>query len=93
MEIHPRPEPDEIWQICDDLWSRYDIPRGGLKNLGGAGRVLWIEDGRVVDYAWCTELMNEDDRENIELLKVRTRRAFMSQYDRRFVRMRRTEMP
>jgi hypothetical protein len=67
---------NDVWSICDRLWEKNDIDKGGLKNLGGAGRVLWIHHGQVVDYAWCNEVMNDNDIENIDALKTRTRKVF-----------------
>ena len=67
---------NDVWNICDQLWRTNNIDRGGMKNYGGAGRVLWIDNGEVVDYAWCMELIDYDDIENIDALKARTRAAF-----------------
>jgi hypothetical protein len=77
MMINPDDTSDDVWRICEELWRKNDISPGGLKNLGGAGRVLWINNGKVVDYAWCMELMNHDDTDNTEMvLKTRTTKAF-----------------
>ena len=77
MMINPDDTSDDVWQLCEQLWSKYDIPRGGLKNYGGAGRVLWLNNGKVVDYVWCMDLMNNYDTGNTEtLLKNRTKNAF-----------------
>jgi hypothetical protein len=43
---------------------------GGLKYLGGAGRVVWFQNGEVVDYAWCSEVANAGE------LQARTLKAF-----------------
>jgi len=77
MMINPDDTSDDIGKLCEQLWTKYDIPRGGLKNLGGAGRVLWIANREIVDYAWCMELMNDNDTDDTEtLLKARTQKAF-----------------
>jgi hypothetical protein len=67
---------NDVWSICNELWRMNSINPGGLKNYGGAGRVLWINKGQVVDYAWCMELINYEDIENIDTLKARTQNAF-----------------
>jgi hypothetical protein len=61
---------NEVWTICQELWRVNSISQGGLKNYGGAGRVVWLDNGRVVDHAWCNELFARD------ALNERTRRAF-----------------
>jgi len=43
-------------QIVQGLHKSHGIPPGGLKTLGGAGRVIWMENGRVRDYAWWHEV-------------------------------------
>ena len=48
-----------------------EIDVGGLKTYGGAGRIIWLEDGRVLDYEWCFEFLNEPSQ-----LKARSRNAF-----------------
>lgn len=52
---------DEIWDAVQGLLESNSIPHGGLKNLGGAGRVVWIWDGQVYDYAWYSEVPEVDD--------------------------------
>jgi hypothetical protein len=66
----------DVWNICQQIWMTNDIHQGGLKTYGGAGRVLWINRGQIVDYAWCKELTDDTDIENIDALKTRTRKAF-----------------
>lgn len=60
----------ELWDTLQQMWRDNRIPPGGLKNFGGAGRVVWFRDGQVVDYAWCTEVLS------VEQLKARTANAF-----------------
>ena len=76
MKIDPNNETNDAWKICDELWTTNRISRGGLKNYHGAGRVIWIDHGKVVDHAWCMELMGDDEIENIDKLMTRTRNAF-----------------
>ena len=76
LKIDPADKTNDVWNICDELWHTHNIKRGGLKNYGGAGRVLWIDKGQIVDYAWCMELMDDGDIDNISALKTRTRNAF-----------------
>jgi hypothetical protein len=76
MKLDSEDVTNDVWQICDQLWAENDIDQGGLKNSGGAGRVVWINNGRVVDYAWCMELTNADNIEDTESLRTRTRKAF-----------------
>lgn len=61
---------DELWITVQELWERYDIPPGGLKTFGGAGRVVWLDQGRVKDFAWCTEVFD------VSKLGSRSQRAF-----------------
>jgi len=61
---------DEMWYTLQDLRKNNSIPPGNMKTYGGAGRVVWFKDGRVADYAWCTELLEMDK------LKSRTKDAF-----------------
>lgn len=61
---------DNMWHAIQDFWQHNSISPGGLKTYGGAGRVVWLNDGRVVDYAWCTEILD------LDRLKTRTRNAF-----------------
>ncbi len=61
---------DELWDTLQQMWRDNRILEGGLKNYGGAGRVVWFRDGQVVDYAWCTEV------HSVEELKARTSKAF-----------------
>jgi hypothetical protein len=76
MAIDADDASNDVWQICEELWRKNDIHAGGLKNYGGAGRVLWIAQGRLVDHAWCTEVIHDTDIGNIDPLKLRTERAF-----------------
>jgi hypothetical protein len=76
MKIDPNDETDDVWKICDELWTTNRISRGGLKNYHGAGRVVWIDHGKVVDHAWCMELVDEHEIDNIDRLIARTRNAF-----------------
>jgi hypothetical protein len=61
---------DELWSAIQDLWAWNHIFPGGLKTYGGAGRVVWFKGGRVVDYAWCSEVLSVDK------LKLRSTTAF-----------------
>lgn len=61
---------DELWAAIQELWQRYAISPGGMKTMGGAGRVVWFNEGRVVDYAWCWEVGDKSK------LESRTKDAF-----------------
>lgn len=63
-------EQGKLWNAVQSLWEANDISPGGLKTFGGAGRVVWFQDGRVVDYAWCMEVSA------INELRARTAHAF-----------------
>ena len=76
MKIDSDDTTNDVWNISDELWRTHNINPGGLKNYGGAGRVLWIDNGQVVDYAWCRELMDYNDLDNIDVLKARTQNVF-----------------
>jgi hypothetical protein len=45
-----------LWDTLQKLWDDLGVSSGGLKNLGGAGRIVWFEDGEVQDIAWCHHL-------------------------------------
>jgi hypothetical protein len=47
-----------LWDTLQKLWDEERVSSGGLKNLGGAGRVVWFDDGEVRDIAWCHHLPN-----------------------------------
>ena len=59
-----------LHNAVQDLWKRNEISPGGMKNSGGAGRVVWFQEGIVVDYAWCIEVMEPKG------LIARTKRSF-----------------
>jgi hypothetical protein len=61
---------DPLWKTLEKLWKDNQISSGGMKNLNGAGRVVWFKEGKVVDSAWDVELCNAPS------LKARTDRAF-----------------
>jgi hypothetical protein len=61
---------DELWNEIQRLLEANAITGGGMRNLGGAGRIVWIKNGRVVDYAWFSEAFTRDD------LVARTIQAF-----------------
>lgn len=44
------------WQICENLWISNGLYSGGLKNLNGAGRIVWLKDGKVVDSCWYSDI-------------------------------------
>ena len=76
MTIDSDDTQNDVWRICDELWRLNLIDPGGLKNYGGAGRILWVEDGKVVDYDWCEALTDFSDLENFDALEMRTRSNF-----------------
>lgn len=76
IRIDPNDIENDAFHICDELWKANNISSGGLKTLGGAGRLVWMENGKVVDYAWCWEVMDKENPASIELLKQRTLKAF-----------------
>jgi hypothetical protein len=43
------------------FWRENSIHPGGMKNFGGGGRVVWLVDGKVVDYAWGHEILGLND--------------------------------
>ncbi len=71
-------EKDDAWKICQELWNQIPEARSqhGLKHFGGAGRVVWLENGNVVDYAWCVFLTNWEEIGDIDQLKKRTQNTF-----------------
>lgn len=59
-------EHDSTWRRLATLWKQNDIELGGLKNLNGAGRIVWFQDGKVVDYEWGMNLDEKALRERTE---------------------------
>lgn len=49
---------DEVSQLACRLVNSSQIAYG-LKTLYGAGLVLWLKDGKVVENDWCPEYPNE----------------------------------
>ena len=41
-----------LWRAAQEWQKSNSIPPGGYKTLGGVGRVIWIAEGAVTDYAW-----------------------------------------
>jgi hypothetical protein len=64
---------DELSHAAQEMMRSNRIGMGGLKTYGGACRVIWLEDGRVLDYAWCWEVRE------LEQLKTRSKSAFSSE--------------
>lgn len=62
---------DALWQALQELWSNLHVSAGGLKIYGGAGRVVWFEDGDIRDVAWCHHLPD------VAGIKERTRDVFV----------------
>lgn len=60
---------DELWPILQSLWAQLRIDHG-MKLLGGAGRIVWFDNGQVVDYALWFEVPD------VESLRQRTKMAF-----------------
>jgi hypothetical protein len=38
----------EIWQRVEKLWKDNNITPGAYKNMNGAGRIVWFQDGTIV---------------------------------------------
>ncbi len=66
----------EARQVCQKLWKDNAIAQGSMKNAGGAGRIVWLQDGTVVDHDWCTAILNWENLQDIESWKNRTEEAF-----------------
>ena len=62
---------DKLSTATQELMRTNEICQGGLRTYGGAGRVIWLEGGRVLDYEWCHEFLDEPSK-----LKARSRNAF-----------------
>jgi hypothetical protein len=69
---------DDAWNICQKLWEENGIEPGYLRTHGGAGRVVWMEAGRVVDCVWMFDMEGWPGLDSIEGMKVRTIAAFDS---------------
>jgi len=54
------------------LYVRNELEGGGIKLMGGAGRIVWIRDGELVDSGWHWDLAD------LSAMKQRTRQAFAS---------------
>jgi hypothetical protein len=61
---------DVIWGKLQTLWKTNSISQGGIRDYGGAGRVVWFDDGSVVDHAWCHDLFTPGT------IEARTRKLF-----------------
>ena len=72
-------ESNEFGRVTSEaLWEQVPGMRSqhGLKHLHGAGRVVWIENGKILDYDWCANLTNWKNLDDTSKLKERTRRTF-----------------
>lgn len=78
IEIDGVGPPNDVWRICGELQVKYDLEAGGMRHTGGAGRVLWLDHGHLVDHAWCDVLFDEYRYEAsfLDALKARTKSAF-----------------
>jgi hypothetical protein len=61
---------DPLFQELQRFFKAQKTETCGLKTYGGGGRVLWLENGRLVDVAWWNEVGSE------ATLKSRTQVAF-----------------
>lgn len=59
-----------LWMALQGFWKKHGIETGGYKTLGGACRIVWLQDGQVVDHDWCAGLLEFDK------LKIRSTAAF-----------------
>ena len=69
---------DESWEICQKLWGQIGDGKKqhGLKHFGGAGRIVWLDNGKILDYDWCAFLTNWDNIDDIDWITNRTNAAF-----------------
>ena len=51
----------EVWDMLQGLWRTEKLHPGTMRHMGGAGRVVWCDDGQVLDYAWCFEIRDADE--------------------------------
>lgn len=42
---------DDVWRISEEIIQKNRLYAGSMKNLNGAGRVLWFKNGKLVDHA------------------------------------------
>ena len=49
-------EKDPLFRRIQQVWLDNAVDRGGMKTYGGAGRVIWLKDGQLVDVAWWHEV-------------------------------------
>jgi hypothetical protein len=59
-----------LWHHVQKWLDAESVERGGYKNFGGVGKVLWVQDGHVKDWATHVGGLNCED------MIARTRKAF-----------------
>jgi len=60
----------ETWDVLQQTWRDHNVITGGYKTWGGAGQVVWIRDGIVVDTAFLPDFPDLDS------MKQRTLKNF-----------------
>ncbi len=62
---------DDLSVAVQDFLRSNGISTQGMKTYGGAGQILWLENGRLLDSADCGEFLRD-----VPNLKTRTQQVF-----------------
>lgn len=78
LTIDPEDDQNDVWKVSAEISKKNGLHPGGMKNLNGAGRVLWFKNGKLVDHAWGPrELADRGNNVSyLQFLKERTEKAF-----------------
>lgn len=52
LTMDPNLVKNDVWKISEKIIQKNRLYAGSMKNLNGAGRVLWFKNGKLVDHAW-----------------------------------------
>lgn len=70
---------NDVWKISAEINEQNQLYPGSMKNLNGAGRVLWFKHGKLAGHAWGPGgplSQSEHEVSYLEFLKERTEKAF-----------------
>ncbi len=70
LVIDTTPGEGEPWEIAQEIWRDHHVFTGGYKTFGGAGQVVWIDRGVVIDNAFIMDFVHLSE------LQSRTEKVF-----------------
>jgi hypothetical protein len=78
LTIDPNDDQNDVWKISAEISQNNGLHPGNMKNMNGAGRVLWFKNAKLVDHAWGPRDLAELDSNvsYLQFLKERTEKAF-----------------